>query len=63
MICVICAITSYTASPVKHCSREQCAALLECLSMFYRKCNQILICILSGHITDGKFSHSWEIII
>ena len=31
--------------------------------MLHRKCNQILICILPGHITDGRFSHNGEIII
>ncbi len=65
MICVIFAIASYIAtlaSPVTHCSQEQCAVILEYLSMFYIKCNQILICIPPGHITDGRFSHNWEII-
>ncbi len=36
---------------------------LECLSMLYRKCNQLFFCIPLGHITDGKFSHTGETII
>ncbi len=61
-ICYICHYILLGSSCNKLFTGTLCC-FLERLSMLYRKCNQILICTLPGHITDGKFSRNGKIII